>query len=360
MKRWHWLIVGLLLLVLYLTAWPVPVDPVAWEAPRAPELTGAFAPNERLGPLTDLPLLGEVGPEHVAVDAQGRLYTGTRGGKILRFAADGSGATVFAETGGRPLGMELAADGTLYVADAERGLLAVSADGKVRVLATEAGGVRIGFADDVDIGPDGTLYFSDASTKFRPQDHGGEMAASLLEMIEHRGNGRLLAHDPRTGKTRVLLSGLFFANGVAVSHDGRSVLVNETSAYRTTRYWLAGDKAGRAEPFLENLPGFPDNIGRGLEGRYWVALIKPRSKELDSLASSPAIRAAALRIPEALQPRPAPHANVFAVDDTGKIVTSLQSTRAAFGYTGVTETPEYLFLGSIDATVLQRLPRPAL
>jgi sugar lactone lactonase YvrE len=207
--------------------------------------------------------------------------------------------------------------------------------------------------------PGGTVYFSDASTKFRPQDHGGDMAASMLELIEHRGNGRLLAHDPRTGKTRVLLRGLVFANGVALAHDGRSVLVNETGGYRTLRYWLAGEKAGRAEPFLENLPGFPDNIGRGLEGRYWVALITPRSKELDALASWPAIRAMVMRIPGALQPRPVPNANVFAVDDTGKIVASLQSTRAPLAYTGVTETAEHLFLGSIDATALQRLPRPS-
>lgn len=360
MKRRHWVIAGLLLLVLYLACWPVPVDPVAWQAPPAPALTGVFAPNERLGPLTDLPLLGEIGPEHVTVDAQGRLYTGTRGGKILRFAPDGSGAQVFAETGGRPLGMELAADGTLYVADAMRGLLAVSADGKLRVLATTAGGVPIGFADDLDIGPDGTVYFSDASTKFRPQDHGGEMAASLLDTIEHRGNGRLLAHDPRTGKTRVLLKGLFFTNGVAVAHDGRSVLFNETGAYRVSRYWLAGEKAGRAEPFLENLPGFPDNIGRGLDGRYWVSLIKPRSKELDALAPSPGVRAMVMRIPQALQPQPPHRGHVFAVDDTGKIVASLQSTSARFDYTGATETAEYLFLGSIDSTALQRLPRPAL
>jgi sugar lactone lactonase YvrE len=186
-------------------------------------------------------------------------------------------AQVFAETRGRPLGMELAADGTLYVADSVRGLLAVSADAEVRVLATEAGGVRIGFADDVGIGPDGTVYFSDATTKFRPPDHGGDMEASLLELIEHRGNGRLLAHDPRTGKTRVLLRGLVFANGVALAHDGRSVLVNETGNYRTLRYWLAGEKAGRAEPFLENLPGFPDNIGRGIDGRYWEESLGMRS-----------------------------------------------------------------------------------
>jgi sugar lactone lactonase YvrE len=267
---------------------------------------------------------------------------------------------VFAETRGRPLGMELAADGTLYVADSVRGLLAVSADAEVRVLATEAGGVRIGLADDVDIGPDGTVYFSDASTKFRPQDHGGELAASLLDLMEHGGNGRLLAHAPSTGETRVLLRGLVFANGVAVAHDGRSVLVNETGNYRTLRYWLAGEKAGRAEPFLENLPGFPDNIGRGLEGRYWVALVSPRNKEFDDLAPWPALRAMVMRIPGALQPRPAPRANVFAVEDTGKIVASLQSTRAPFAYTGVTETADHLFLGSIDTTTLQRLPRPAL
>ena len=32
----------------YLLLWPVPVDPVAWDAPEAPELTGPYAANDEL------------------------------------------------------------------------------------------------------------------------------------------------------------------------------------------------------------------------------------------------------------------------------------------------------------------------
>ncbi|MCJ7773686.1 MAG: hypothetical protein MUP22_11210, partial [Desulfobacterales bacterium] len=34
--------------VLYFIAWPVPINPVAWEAPPNPGYTGPYAPNERL------------------------------------------------------------------------------------------------------------------------------------------------------------------------------------------------------------------------------------------------------------------------------------------------------------------------
>ena len=35
---------------------------------------------------------------------------------------------------------------------------------------------------------------------------------------------------------------------------------------------------------LDDLPGFPDNVTRGAEGRYWVGLTKPRSDTIDAMA----------------------------------------------------------------------------
>jgi len=147
------------------------------------------------------------------------------------------------------------------------------------------------------VAADGKIYFSDASTKFGAREWGGTYEASLLDILEHGGHGRLLAWDPATSKATTLVSGLNFANGVAVSHDQTHVLVVETGSYRVLRHWLAGPKRGRTEPLIEALPGFPDNIKPGLDGRYWVALISPRNKMVDALSDRPFIRRMVQRLP---------------------------------------------------------------
>ena len=67
--------------------------------------------------------------------ADGRLYTGLQDGRVVRMLADGSGVETFVQTGGRPLGMKFDAGGNLIVADAFRGLLSISPERKITVLA---------------------------------------------------------------------------------------------------------------------------------------------------------------------------------------------------------------------------------
>src|SRR5215510_13449358 len=135
---WTALGLGLGALALYFAVWPVPVDPVTWTPPPAPAYVGPFARNERLTAMERLPLGADHGPEAVALDAAGRLYTSTREGRIIRFHPDGSGAETYAETNGAPLGLHFDASGNLIVADALRRLLSLPPAGRATVLATEA------------------------------------------------------------------------------------------------------------------------------------------------------------------------------------------------------------------------------
>ena len=140
----------------------------------------------------------------------------------------------------------------MIAADAFRGLLSIAPDGTITELAIEADGVPIRYADDVDVAADGKIYFSDASTKFVAKKW-GTYEASLLDLMEHGGHGRLLVYDPATGVAKTLLDGLNFANGVAVSHNQKSVLVNETWGYRVLRFWIAGPKKGKSETLIGSL-----------------------------------------------------------------------------------------------------------
>ena len=197
------------------------------------------------------------------------------------------------------------------------------------------------------------VYFSDASSKYGYHD-------VLADALEHQPHGRLLQYDPKTGQTKTLLSNLYFANGVAVGPNADYVLVNETSAYRVTRYWLTGPKAGQSDLFIDNLPGFPDGISYDRNGRFWLAIYAPRSPELDKFADSPRIRNIIYRLPAFMHPKPVMHAMVLALNKNGSVVENLQdsSTDAYAPITSVEAVGNHLYLGSLSFPAIGRLPRP--
>ncbi len=54
----------------------------------------------------------------------------------------------------------------------------------------------------------------------------------MLDIIEQSASGRVLAYDPATKTTRIVARGFSFANGIALSADGRTLFVTETGRYR--------------------------------------------------------------------------------------------------------------------------------
>ncbi|MEU0456970.1 SMP-30/gluconolactonase/LRE family protein, partial [Streptomyces sp. NPDC006129] len=222
------------------------------------------------------------GPEDVVADPHGRVLTGLADGRILRLDGLADPVTAraepVAETGGRPLGLELLPDGDLLVCDAERGLLRVdTGDGTVRVLADSVAGERLRFCSNAVALSDGSVYFT-VSSRHHPLEHW------IGDIVEHTGSGRLLRLAPGTDTPEVVLDGLQFANGLAAGADESFLVVAETGARRLTRLRLTGPGAGRSEPFAENLPGMPDNLWRGgPDGPVWVALAGPRVPPLDLL-----------------------------------------------------------------------------
>lgn len=347
------LALGLLAALVLWSLVPSPIDSVAYEAPKLLELNGPLAPNETLRTSR---LVGEgrlIGAEDVAVDAAGRLHTGTEDGRIVRVTLAPEGREIFetlADTAGRPLGLRFGPAGrTLFVADAKKGLLAVDEAGGIEPLATQAGGVPFGFTDDLDVAPDGTIYFSDASSRFGVDEY-------LHDLLEARPHGRLLRYDPKAegDKVSVLLDGLYFANGVALASDQSFVLVNETYRYQIRRYWLKGPKAGTSDLFVEDLPGFPDNLSRDrATGRFWVALYTVRNPALDVLHPRPFLKNQLAKLPRFLWPKPEPYGLVLAIDEQGRIVESLHDPGGESVRTVTSVEPHggKLYLGSLHGPI---------
>ncbi|KAG2287760.1 hypothetical protein Bca52824_047364 [Brassica carinata] len=119
-------------------------------------------------------------------------------------------------------------------------------------LVTEAEGQPFRFTNDLDIDEhEDVIYFTDTSTRFRRR--------------------RLIKYERSSKEVTVLLQGIAFANGVALSKD------------QILRLWLSGPNAGAQDVFSQ-LPGFPDNIRRNSNGEFWVAL---HSKERDLVLRLP-------------------------------------------------------------------------
>jgi sugar lactone lactonase YvrE len=350
------LALAVIALAAYLLLWPVPVEPVAFSVAPLPGYAGPHAPNQRLARLQYIDLKGERGAEHVAIGPDGKLYTAVASGKILRMNADGSGLEVFAQPGGRILGLAFDAAGHIIGADTERGLVSVAPDGKTTtVLADTVDGDPIRFADAVVVGRNGRIYFSDATTRFSGKVLGLD-EASLLEIVEGAASGRVLEYDPATKKTRTIARGYSFSNGVALSQDERWLFMTETGRYRIWKIDLAG--AAPPQVLIDNLPGYPDNLMRGRDGRIWAGLVKPREADADKLADKPFMRKILMRLPRALWPIPKDRAHVFAFTEDGKVVEDLQDPSGAYGETtGVTELADRLIVTNLHAGTLGWVPR---
>ncbi|MFT5675495.1 MAG: sugar lactone lactonase YvrE [Paraglaciecola sp.] len=340
---------------IYLTLWPVPVDPIAWHAPENKGFVDDYAANADLLPLEFLNLHNEHGPEDLAINDKGTIVVSLHSGALMKLENGATELRQWVNTGGRPLGIEFDANNNLIVADAYIGLLSVSPQGNITLLTNTAEGIPINYADDIDIANDGKIYFSDATEKFAAKTNQDTLASSLLDILEHGGHGRLLMYDPATQQTTSLISGLNFANGVAVAHDQRSVLFNETGSYRVMRYWLKGDKKGKTEIVIDNLPGFPDNLARSRTGDYWLGLASPRSKALDDLSDSPFLRKMVQRLPESMRPKAQEYGHVIKLSENGQILQSLQDPSGSYPLTtGVLETSDFLYISSLTADKLAR------
>ena len=345
------------LLVAYLLLWPVPIQPVALPVPTQPGYAGAHAVNTQLANLQIIDLHGEVGPEHIAFGPDGKLYTTVASGNILQMNADGSEQKVFANTGGRVLGFDFDAAGNMIAADAVKGLIAIAPDAKITVLTDQVGGDAIRYADAVVVArTTGKMYLSDASTRFAPKDWGGTFNASILDIIEGAATGRILEYDPATKATRIVAHGLSFANGVALSADEQTLFVNETGLYRVWKIAVAANgldvrsNSPQATVLLDNLPGYPDNLMRGLDGKIWLGLVKPRNPVADNMGDKPWLRAMTLRLPRMFWPVPKAYGHVTAFTEDGKIVADMQDPSGAYPETtAITETTDRLYVQSLHA-----------
>ena len=310
--------------------------PITWKPPKAPGLVGEFEQNDRLA-AAKLLSTPHLGPEDVVVGPTGDVYSGTEDGSIVAIGSDGT-ARVIAEVGGRPLGIERYGD-DLLVCNADLGLQVVSMAGNVKPLTDSHAGTLLMLTNNASIASDGTIYFTESTQRWSLHDY-------TTDIVEGRTTGRLLRRDP-DGSTAQVLANLSFANGVALDSAEASVFVAETARFRIHRHWLAGGKAGTTEVFRDNLPGFPDNVSFS-HGTLWVAFASPRNPVVDAMGDKPFLKRVAVKLPEALQPKPLRHGMIIGFDEHGNVTHNLQDPSGRIAITtGVREANGSLYVGAL-------------
>ena len=203
------------------------------------------------------------------------------------------GMEVFAHIGGQPLGMAFDRDGNLLRLHRRHGPLprhaatARSRSSPTRPTARLLSIIddsRLRLADDLDIAPDGRIFFTEATIRY-------EMHDWPVDALESRGNGRIICYDPKHGND---------AHGAAQPASSRTASACATTASRSCspRPGAAASAAtgstarrrAQLEIVIDNLPGYPDNINRASDGNYWLALVGMRTPALDLALRMPGFR----------------------------------------------------------------------
>lgn len=295
-----------------------------------PELTGPFAPNRVLEACERISV-GEVAhADKLLLDDAGRIYAGDDRGRILRLVPEDGGGyalEVHAEPGGRPMELDFDPDGNLIVADLRGPHFRIGTAGESRRMPTLAG-LPLGTAG-VAVAGDGVLYYG-AHTERQAES---EDLEAFMAMLAARPTSELRAFDPATGEERTLVDGLLLPVGVELSASEDFVAVAEFFAYRVTRYWLKGPKAGTSDRLIENLPGMVDGLASDGRGTFYLTLPGYRSPVLDWMHQRPFVKnQLAKLLPFLLGLGLAPAGSpglVLALDESGRVLRSFQDPEAA-------------------------------
>lgn len=293
------LILPLLVIILILES---PIHPEVFSLKEPPLMKGCWEPNLKLREAQRLYEDQILGPESIA-NIGDVFFTGTADGKILKLIGrrivtvttlgrPPCGSREDEPTCGRPLGIKVGPNGTLFVADAYLGVFEVNPTTGAATRLVAGGqvvaGRKLSFINDVAVTQDGKkLYFTDSSSRWQRRDY-------LHLIMEATADGRVLEYDMETKELAVVMENLRFPNGIHLLPDEESVLVAETTMARIRRVHVAGLNKGGMDTFVDNLPGFPDNIRPSSSGGYWVTMSavrpNPGFSMLDFLSQRPWVK----------------------------------------------------------------------
>ncbi|TGK28781.1 SMP-30/gluconolactonase/LRE family protein [Leptospira gomenensis] len=279
-------------------------------------------------------------PYGIAIDSGGSIYTGTADRRIVRIRTNEKTET-FALLGGRPLGLDFDQAGNLFVCVEEVGIVRIDKNGNVRTVISELpDGTPLRFPHGIDVARDGRIFFTVSSL-----EHSWDN--SFLEELSAKPEGMILIAEPDFSKLEILNQELYYPAGIALSRDGRFLLVSEPFRHRISSVPLTGKKRGIEKFFLTNIPGIPTLIS-GKSAAFWIGIPYYRNEILDRIQEYPEIKNLLSGLPAFFFVQKNPRGLVVSMNDFGDVMANYQDFTGSSisGITAVLEHAGNIFLVS--------------
>ncbi len=204
----------------------------------------------------------------------GILVSDIPNNRILRWS-EGDVFDVFATDVEFTNGRTASATGEVYqCSHGRRAIEQLFEDGSTKLLVDHYGDARLNSPNDITIGPDGALWFTDPPYGI-VQEHEGHLGE------REYGDNFVFRYEPDTRELRPVVTDIEEPNGLAFSPDGKTLYVSDTSAALQTdglgnrcirAYDVMPDarcKNGRL--FATMTDGLSDGFRVDAEGRVWTS-----------------------------------------------------------------------------------------
>ncbi|OBC14290.1 gluconolactonase [Mycobacterium sp. 852013-50091_SCH5140682] len=190
---------------------------------------------------------------------EGLLWFSDMLGEAVHTVTLGGALTTLPLPGHAPSGLGFRPDGTLLIVSTERRQV-LAYDGESVELLADLSAVAPAALGDMVIDEHGRAYVG-SQARLGSQRSDGDSRGGVIVRV-----------DP-DGTVHVVADALDFPNGMAITPDGSTLIVAESTGRRLTAFTIdaEGTLSGR-RAFADGLDGPPDGIAIDAEGGVWTAL----------------------------------------------------------------------------------------